>query len=148
MEGKVVEYRPTVGGDLRSRSCCRWASTTLRSVKDLSDVPDARDQEREDVDGRLHDLVLCQTAVVIGIHGVSGARRDVSDKAETEGPSSVLVALELGDGRLGGVGRVESDNAGASGSTTRLVLNLGLLNLAYGGEQLNEIVVAGRPREL
>ena len=103
---------------------------------------------REHVGSRSHDLVLCQTTVDVGIHGISGAGRDVLDEAEAEGPSAILVVLELGDGRLGSVGRVESDNAGTAGSTARLVLDFGLLNLAYGGEQLNEIVVAGRPREL
>lgn len=103
---------------------------------------------REHVGGRLHDLVLRQTTVDVGIHGISGAGRDVLDEAEAEGPSAILVVLELGDGRFGSVGRVESDNAGTAGSTTRLILDFGLLNLAYGREELDQIVVACRPRKL
>lgn len=133
------EYRtPPKNGDPRSQN--------LQMVVEYGCCPASKG--REHVGGRLHDLVLRETTVDVGIHGISGAGRDVLDEAETERPSTILVVLELGDGRLGSVGRVESDNAGTAGSTTRLVLDFGLLNLAYGREELDQIVVACRPRKL
>ncbi len=84
----------------------------------------------------------------IGIHGVTGAWRDVLDKAEAQGPSAIGVALELCDCGLSGLGGVESNNSGSAGSTTRLVLDFGLLDLPDGGKELNQIIVARRPRKL
>lgn len=40
------------------------------------------------------------------------------------------------------------NNAGAAGATVRLVLDLSALDLADGGEELDEVVVAGGPRKL
>jgi hypothetical protein len=85
----------------------------------------------------------------IGIHAVTSARVEVLDVAQAEGPAAVLVALELGDRRLGGVRAVETDNAAALGpAADGLILNLGLLDLADGGEEFNQIVVARGPGKL
>lgn len=100
-----------------------------------------------DHSGSSHKLVLGQSAVRVRVHAVA-ARLDVLDKAETKGPPSVLVALELCDGGLGRVGIVEADHSATTRSTAGLVLDLGLLDLADGGEQLDEVFIAGGPREL
>jgi len=95
-----------------------------------------------------HDLILRQATMDIGIHRVARARCDVLDKAEAQGTSTILVALELGDCSLRSIGRVESDNASAARSTTRLILDLSLLDLADSGEEFNQVIVACRPRQL
>lgn len=85
----------------------------------------------------------------IGIHHVTRyARRDILDEAETEGTTTVLVPLEFRDCRFRCVGAVESNNARAAGSAARLVLDLGLLNLADGREELNKVFVTSGPWEL
>ncbi len=96
----------------------------------------------------LHDLVLGKAAMGIRIHAVTSARVEVLDVAQAEGAAAILVALELGDRRLGGICAVETDNTAALGPADRLILDLGLLDLADSGEEFNQIVVAGRPREL
>lgn len=97
----------------------------------------------------LHDLVLRQAGGVgVHGHGVSASRGLVLDEAQAERTTAVLVSRELGDGRLRVVGVVETNDAGATRASIWLVLNLGLLNLADRGEELNEILIAGRPRQL
>lgn len=95
-----------------------------------------------------HDLVLSEAAVRVGVHAVTAARREVLDVTQAQRTAAVLVALELGNGGLGGVCVVEADNTAAARSAARLVLNFGLLHLANGREELNQIVVARGPREL
>ena len=73
---------------------------------------------------------------------------EVPHEAETQGPAAVLVTLELGDGGVRGLGTVETDNAGAARPSARLVLDLGLLDLADGREQIDQILVARGPGEL
>jgi hypothetical protein len=90
----------------------------------------------------LHHLVLCHTAMGIGIHAVASTRSHILDVAETQRPATVLIALELRDGRFGGLGAVKTDNAASLGSAARLVLDLGLLNLADGAEELDQVIVA------
>ena len=84
----------------------------------------------------------------VGIHAVTAAGRDILDVAQAEGTTAVLVTLELGNRGLGSVGAVEADYTATAGPTARLVLDLGLLDLADGGEELNQVVVARRPGEL
>lgn len=93
-------------------------------------------------------MVLSEAAVGIGIHAVSGSRRDILDVAQAERPTAVLITLKLGDGGLGRVGTVEADHTAAARPTARLVLDLGLLNLTNGGEEFNKIVVARGPGKL
>lgn len=83
----------------------------------------------------------------VRVHGVS-ARLDVLNKAEAKRSTSVLVALELGDGSLGRVSAVEADNSTATGSTAGLVLDLGLFDLSNGREEFDKIFIAGGPGEL
>lgn len=97
--------------------------------------------------GRLHNVVLRQ-ATMIGLHGVTTARLDVPDVAETQLPPAVLVALELGDGGVGGFGSIESDDASASGAATWFVLDFRLLDISNGAEELDEVLVARRPWKL
>ena len=84
----------------------------------------------------------------VGIHAVSTARRDILDVAQAERTAAVLVTLELGNGGLGSVGAVEADDTAAARPAARLVLDLGLLDLANGGEEFNQVVVACRPGKL
>lgn len=95
----------------------------------------------------LHDLVLGQATVRIGIHHVA-SRRDILDEAETERTTTVLVALELGDCGFCGVRGVKSDNTSAAGSSAGLVLYLCLFDLSNGRKQFNKVFIACRPREL
>lgn len=81
-------------------------------------------------------------------HVVGTALVEVLDKAEVQGTTTVLVSLELGDGRLSSLRTIEANHAGSSRPATGLVLNLSLLNLADGGEELDQVVIAGRPWEL
>lgn len=99
--------------------------------------------------GALHDLVLGETAMGIRVHGVQARRVvEVLDEAEVQWSSAVLVALELGNRRLGCLGTIEADYAAAARAPAGLVLDLGLLHPANGGEKLNKVVVARRPRKL
>jgi len=82
------------------------------------------------------------------IHAVARARRNVLDKAQTKRAPAVLIALKLGNSGLGCVRVVKAHYAGTARPSARLVLNLGLLDLANCREKLNKIVVARRPRQL
>lgn len=99
----------------------------------------------------LHDLVLGEAAGWLGFHGHGIVVRSwglVLDEAETEWASTVLVTGELGDGSLGVLNSVEANDTGSAGTSVWLVLNLGLLDLSDGGEELDEILVAGGPWKL
>lgn len=95
-----------------------------------------------------HDLVLGEAAVGVGVHAVATAGGEVLDVAQAKRAAAVLIALELSDGSLGGVGVVEADHTAAARAAARLVLDLGLLDLADGGEELDQIVIAGGPGKL
>lgn len=95
----------------------------------------------------LHDLVLRQAGGV-GVHNVSASGGLVLDKAQAKRTATVLVSRELGDGSVCVVDSVEADNTSAARTSVWLVLNLGLLNLADCGKELDEILIAGRPRQL
>ncbi len=97
----------------------------------------------------LHDLVLGDARVGIRVHAVIAASGlKVPHEAQTQRTTAVLVTLELGDGSVRGVGTVEPNDTGAARASTRLVLDLGLLNLADGGEEIDEIFVTRGPGEL
>lgn len=74
------------------------------------------------------------------------ARGLVLDEAQAERTSTILVTRELGDGCLGVFDGIEANNTSAAGATIGFVLDFSLLDLANGGEELNKILVAGRPR--
>lgn len=97
--------------------------------------------------GRLHDVALGH-ATMVGVHGVATAWLEVLNIAKPELAATVLVTLELGDGSIRCLGSIESNDTGASGAAAWLVLDLGLLNLADGSEQLDQILVTSGPRKL
>lgn len=98
--------------------------------------------------GRLHDVVLSQTTN-IGVHAVTTtAWCEVLDVAESELASTILIALELGYGSVGGLSSIEAHDAGASGASAWFVLDLGLLNLSNGSKKLDQVLVTSRPRKL
>lgn len=97
--------------------------------------------------GRLHDVVLCQ-ATVVGLHSVTTAGLDVSDVAEPQLATAVLVALKLGNGSIGSVGGIETDDTSASGAATRFILNLRLLYISNGAKELDQVLIACRPWKL
>lgn len=90
---------------------------------------------------RSHDIVLGQTTVV-SLHSIDTARLNVSDVAETELTSAVLVSLELGDRSVCSLSSVETDNSGAPGPAARFVLDLRLLDVSDGAKQLDQVLVA------
>lgn len=97
----------------------------------------------------LHDLILRQAGGV-GVHRhlVSASGSLVLDEAQAKRATTILVSRELGDGSVRVVDGVEANNTSAARTSIGLILNLGLLNLADCGEELNEILIAGRPRQL
>lgn len=84
----------------------------------------------------------------ICVHDIVSALANVLHEAQVERAAAVLIALKLCNGSLGSLGRIEANDTGTTGATAGLVLDLGLLNLANGGEQFNQIVVAGGPGQL
>lgn len=85
----------------------------------------------------------------VGIHAVTGSTRGkVFDEAQAQRTSTVLVALELLDCGVRGIGIVKANDARAARATAGLILDLGLLYLTNSREELDEILIAGRPREL
>lgn len=73
----------------------------------------------------------------VGFHAVASGLVQVFDEAQVERSTTILVALELGDCRLSGVGRVKTNHAAASRSAARLILDLGLFHLANRRKELN-----------
>ena len=59
----------------------------------------------------------------------------VNGRGLTNSGFSVLSAIKL-------------DDTGSTGATIRFVLDLGTLDLADGGEELDQIVIAGGPGKL
>jgi hypothetical protein len=56
--------------------------------------------------------------------------------------------LRLTDSSAGIFYAAELDNTGSARATVGLVLDLSTLNLANSGEEFDQILVAGRPRQL
>ena len=65
-----------------------------------------------------------------------------------EGITLVRLGLRLTDSSAGIFYAAELDNTGSARAAVGLVLNLGTLDLANGGEELDQILVAGRPGQL
>ena len=84
----------------------------------------------------------------IGVHTLTSTRGEVLDEAQTERASTILVALEFLDRGVGGVRVIEANDARAAGTTAGLILNLSLLYLTNSREELDEILIAGRPWQL
>lgn len=108
--------------------------------------------------GILHDLILGDAAGGLGtVHGLrartradagTGAHVHILDKGDAERTTAILVAGKLGDGRLCGLRIVELDHTGAAGAAIGLVLDLRAFDLADGGEQIDQIFIAGGPGQL
>ena len=99
----------------------------------------------------LHDLILSEAADWLGLQRHSIVVRSwglVLNEAEAEWATTVLVTRELGDGSLGVLDTIEANDTGSAGTSVWLVLNLGLLDLSDGGEELDKILVAGGPWKL
>lgn len=78
----------------------------------------------------------------ICVHAFSGRLLvQILDKAEVQRSTTILVPLEFRDCRLCSFAFVESDDARASRSAARLVLDLSLLNFANSCEKFNQIFV-------
>ena len=87
---------------------------------------------------RSHDLILRQATVRIGVHAVTAASRSkVFDVAEAQRAPAVLVCLEFGNSRVGGLGSIETNDSTPSGAAAGLVLYLSLLDFSDSAEQLD-----------
>lgn len=93
----------------------------------------------------LHHLLLQAAGLLLALHRVLVC---VLNIRQAERTTAVLVAGELGDGRLGVRLGTEFDNASAGRALVGLVLDLCTLNLADRREQLNQVLVARAPRQL
>lgn len=87
---------------------------------------------------------------MVGVHRVTSSvlLLDVPDVTKPELTSAVLVALKLGNGRIGSLGGIEPNDTGTSGATARFVLDLRLLHISNCAEKLDKIFIARRPWQL
>lgn len=120
---------------------------------------------------KLHDLVLRDACwgLEAGFHWITtGAGGHVLDKRDAQWTTAVLVAREFGcillvtihnpdgykkkkkptNGGLAGFGTVKLHHTSAAGPAVRLVLDLGTVNLANRREEIHQVLVASRPRQL
>jgi hypothetical protein len=115
-----------------------------------------------------HDLILRQPPCgLCTLHSLAGTLVHVSDVAQNERATAILVSSELGYGMLDcaadkmgmlgwqltdrrlSVGLLfELDNTSSTGATVRLVLDLGTFDLPDCGEELDKIFIASGPRKL
>lgn len=72
----------------------------------------------------------------------------ILDEAQVKWSAAILVSLELGNCRVRRFRGVKPDDSRTTRSTTGLILYLSLLDFADGSEQLNQVLVASRPRKL
>jgi hypothetical protein len=100
----------------------------------------------QDAGAFLHDLLLQRTRG-LDVHG-GASLVGVLDVRQAEGTATVHVLLELGNGGGRIVLRAELDHTGTARATVGLVLNLRALDLADGGEELDQVLVAGAPGEV
>jgi hypothetical protein len=96
--------------------------------------------------GDLHNLLATSRVHRLATSAIWCAT--IANIGELQRTAAVLVARELGDGRLGVVGAIELDDTSALGAAVGLVLDLGLLDGADRGEEIDEILIAGGPGEL
>lgn len=96
-------------------------------------------------DDDLHHLLL-HRLLLLALHGATTV--GVASVVEAEGTATVGVALELLDGSSGVLLAAEENDTSATRATVGLVLDLGLLNVADGNEELDKILVAGAPWQL
>jgi len=94
-----------------------------------------------------HNLVLSQVGR-LGLHRVATTGGLVLDETQSKRTATILVTRELLDSSLCVLGSIETNDTSSSRPTVWLVLNLCLIDFSDGGEQLDEILVAGRPWKL
>lgn len=93
----------------------------------------------------LHHLSLQVASRLLTLHGSAFWILGI---IEAERATAVLVALEFLDRGLGVTGVGELDDTAASRAAIWLVLDLSTLDGSNGLEELNQIFVAGAPRQL
>lgn len=91
----------------------------------------------------LHHLLLHR--LLLALHGTAIG---VASVVETERTTAVGVALELLNGGSSILLATEEDDTGAARATIWLVLDLSLLDVADGDEELDQILIAGAPWQL
>jgi hypothetical protein len=129
------------------RASCRNTQTCRQSPREYDAISVIGGDTRSSVSLLekmilLHDLVLCQ-ASSLGFHCISTSTRGlILDVAQTKWATTILVARELLDSGFGILGGIKSNNASTAGSTVRLILDFGLLDLSDSGEKLDKILVA------
>lgn len=86
----------------------------------------------------------------LGVHSISTTVASilVLDKAQSKRTATILVTRELLNGGVGVIGVIESYYTSTTGASVWLVLDLSLLNLTNSREQLDKILIAGRPGKL
>lgn len=94
-----------------------------------------------------HHLLLHAAGWLCAFHHVA-TLVGVAHVGQAERTTTVLVALELGDGLSSVLLLRELDDTSTAGATSWLVLNLSTLDLTDRDEEFDEILVARAPREL
>lgn len=85
----------------------------------------------------LHDLVLSKVRS-FSLHRVATAARSlVFNEGKAKRAATVLISGKFLNGGLCGLRSVEANHTGTTGPAIRLILNLGLVDLPNGGEQLD-----------
>jgi len=87
---------------------------------------------------RIHGIATNAAAAAAAAHLVK-----IFDKADVQRTATVFVVLELRDRSVGIVTGIEPNDTGAARSSTRLILNFCLLDLANCREELDEILITG-----
>lgn len=95
-----------------------------------------------------HDSLLCHARVHVHLTITCSPSIHVTHVRQSQGTTTVLIAGELLDRRVGIIDIVEFDNPCAAGTSVGLVLNLCLVDFPDRLEQLDQVVIAGGPRKL
>lgn len=101
-------------------------------------------------DGASHDFILLDAhhAFIRTSRLATVANVEVFDEAKTERTTSVLITSEFCNGSLGIVTVVELNDSGTFRAAVWFVLDLRLLNLADGLEQLDQVIITSGPGQL
>ena len=113
----------------------------------------------------LHDLILCQsTSVLSTLHNITVILVSILDVRQAKRPATVLVSCELGcrivsislqskeqvrtNGSFSVCTLLKFDDTSATRSAVGLILDLSTRYLANRSEKLNQVLVAGGPRQV